>query len=250
MTRQEKLQRLVLGDQQGRGWRSRLDAATRRHEAQHRKLEQYRQQHAELSQQLRQSRAHASELEAQSQSIEQKVSRAREQMNAVKSNKEYSALLVEVNTLKQEKARKEEEALEAMTRAEELQGEADRLAGQIAEQEKLVAVSEKEVADRRAEVGERLDEAETNRAQAAADLPVEALKMFERLTYAHDGEAMSHVIETDRKRHEYTCGGCYMQVPFERVNAVLSKPDQLTVCPNCDRILYMSDDAKSEMVAK
>ncbi len=48
-------------------------------------------------------------------------------------------------------------------------------------------------------------------------------------------------MEEDRRRLEYTCEGCYIQLPVEAVNKLLTRPNELVICPSCGRILYIND---------
>src|SRR5690606_15039656 len=109
MSLQEKLHALFLLDQQVRGLQTRVNAAGSRLKSQQTRLAQLNQQRDELAGQLKQTQPAASSLEHHAQAVNDKVQRLREQMNAVKSNKEYHALLVEVNTRKADHAKLEEE---------------------------------------------------------------------------------------------------------------------------------------------
>jgi len=123
----DALRELNLVDQQLRGLESRLSGAKRHAHAQQLKLDQLQQQADELRDQLKHSQANAAGLENEIASADAKINRLREQMNAVKTNKEYSAMLVEVNTLKADRGKIEEQALEEMARADVLRGEVDAL---------------------------------------------------------------------------------------------------------------------------
>lgn len=250
MPLQDQLSALFLLDQQLRGLRSRLDAAISRHTAQGNKLERLRQQHTELSEQSKLAESHARSLEKDADAMDQRIDHHREQMNAVTTNREYSALLVEVNTLKVDKSKIEEQALEAMGKLEQLQAQIKELQEQIDQQEKLVTTASEEVQAAKSEVGERLNEVTVERNEAASHVPDDVLLIFERLADAHDGEAMAPIEEQDRRRNEFNCGGCFLSLPVERVNALMTRPDELVTCPNCNRILYMDKQLKAEISVK
>ncbi|MEX0655042.1 MAG: C4-type zinc ribbon domain-containing protein [Phycisphaeraceae bacterium] len=247
MPLQDHLYELFLLDQQVRGLRSRLDAGLRRHQAQQNKLEQLQQQHHELSSQLRLTQTKAQSLEKQSSDHEARITELRNRMNNVTSNKEYSALLVEVNTLKIEKGKLEDQALEQMSEVETLKQHAEEIAGKIEAQKTLLAGAEKDVAEARAEVGDRLDDVTAKRDAAAAAIPADARAVFERLADSYEGESMAEVEEANRRRMEYNCGGCYMSLPIERVNGIMMRNNELVTCPNCNRILYMNPELKSAL---
>jgi len=253
MSLQEKLHRLFLLDQQMRGLRRRLDAAERRHTAQKRKLDQYETQLAELEAQLQQVKAHVQTLEGEADGVEARMSRLREQINTITSNKEYSAALVELNTFKLEKNKIEEQNLEQMARVEELEAKRAEVATRRDEQRKLVEAAEQEVVAAREEVGERLDAVTAQRAEAAAVIPGETMRTFDRLVAQHDGEAMAPITEENRRRKEYHCGGCYLLVPVERLNSLMMGNESLITCPSCGRILYLESalgEALTEALSK
>ncbi|WP_432797195.1 zinc ribbon domain-containing protein [Poriferisphaera sp. WC338] len=250
MSLQENLYELFLLDQQLRGLRSRLDAALRRQAAQQRKLGQLVQQSTEIGDQLRHQQAHAATMEKQSDEIETRITEARNNMNAVTNNKEYSALLVEVNTLKIDKSKAEDEALESINAVEESTKKFEELNEQSDQQRKLVENSEKDVKEAREAVGDRLDQVQAERDTAAGKIPADTLATFERLIYEHDGEAMAEVELQDTRRKEYICGGCFIQLPIERLNSIIIKPDAITSCPTCGRILFLKEDAKVTLGGK
>ena len=250
MSLQQKLYDLYLLDQQVRGLRSRLDAAQRRQTALTTKRDQLEQQKTELQQQIKHAQSRAASLEQESAGVDQKVDKLRQQMNTVRSNKEYSALLVEVNTLKQDKSKYDDQALEQMSEVETFQQRLSEIEQKATEQQKLVEQAGQEVERAREEVGGKLDELTAKRDAAAQEVPTEARQVFERQADNHDGEALAPVEEEDRRRMEYHCGGCFMNLPVERINSIMSKPDELTTCPNCGRILYLDENLKSALAPK
>lgn len=244
MSLQEQIYELFLLDKTVRGLSSRLDAATRRQSVQQTRLDQLTRQRDEIVQQHTHSKTKAASLEHQSQDIDQKIDSHRQQMNTASNNKQYSALLLEVSTLKDQKSKLEDEALEQLSTVDELAGRQTEIEEKIAQQKKLTQQSQDEVNQAKTQVGDKLDQAQAQRDQAAANVPAEALHTFEILIEEYDGQAMAQVEEADRKRMEYNCGGCYIALPIERINSLMTKANELVTCPNCLRILYMDSQLK------
>lgn len=242
----DALHALFLVDQQVRGLEGRLEGARRHVNAQQNKIDQLQRQLHELQEQLRATKAHEATAEAEADDFEQRVEKLRQQMNSVKTNREYSALLVEVNTLKTDKAKVEERALELLQQVEQLQEEIKQVELKLAEQEKIKQVADRELASRTGEVGEQLEALKAQRAEAASKVPRDVLAVFDRLAESLDGEAMTHVVQEDQRRMEYTCGGCYMTLPIETVNQLYST-DKLVRCPSCTRILYLDQEVKATL---
>lgn len=250
MSLQEQLRELYRLDSQLRGLRSRLDAAIRRRDAQQNKLNQLTQQRDELAEQHQHLKAKQHNLEQEAAQKDQQVQAHRDQMNTVTSNKQYSAMLVEIDSLKNEKSRLEDQALEKMNEVEAIAARQAELDEKLAEQQKLVDQANKDVEAAESEVGGRLEDMTKERDAAAAELPAETRTLFERLAEAYEGEAMAPVEEEDRRRMEYSCGGCFISLPVEHVNAVVTSPDKVTACPNCQRILYVDQELAAAMKPK
>lgn len=246
MSLQEQLITLAELDSHLRGLRSRVDAGQRRQNALSGKLEQLQIEHDELSEQHKHAQALAATQESESSGIDTKIEKLRTQMNTVTTNKEYQALLVEVNTIKLERGKLEEQALMQMQLVEEMSGRLDDLKTQIEDQQKMLSAAKKEVADALAEVKDRLDEVQAQRDKAAADVPEDVMKV-----YMHNldstGEPLGVVEEADRKRLEYICGGCYMQIPIERINTLLTRRDEMVTCSSCGRILVIDETLRDAL---
>lgn len=247
MALQDRVYQLFLLDQQVRGLSSRLIAARKRQSAQKAKLDQLTTQHAELADQVKHAAAKAANLEGEAGDIETRIESLRDKMNTATNNKEYQVLLVEVNTIKLDKNKKEEEAIKAMEERDRLEKQLKELEGKVADQKKLVAVAEKEVTDRLAEVGQKLNEVTIQRDAAGKDLPPDIVTTFNKACDIHDGEAMAVVVEESRRHNEYSCGGCYMGLPAERVSALMGRRDDLISCPSCGRILYVEAELRSSL---
>lgn len=250
MSLQDQLRQLFQLDQRVRGLRTRLDMATTRHKAQKTKLDQATQQRDELAKQIKQVKVKAADLESQVNEIESRIAHLREQMSTVKNNKEYSALLIEVSTLKNDKGKLEEEALNHLSQVDTLEQSLQAAQEKVTEQQKLLQVAQKDVDDRQQEVGAQLDEATRERDEAQEKVPLEARSAFQRQADIHDGESLAIIVEESRRHLEYSCGGCYMGLPIERVNTALSQPDKVVSCPSCGRILYAEQELRQALTPK
>lgn len=227
--------------------RSRLDAALNRQAAQERKKAQLEQQAAELQAQLKQHQAKAALLESEASGLEKRIAGLRDKMNSVTSNKEYSALLVEVNTGKLEQSKHEELALAAMSKVEELAAELETLKARVDEQDRIAKSAATDVEAARNEVGEQLDALTRERDEAGEPIAPAVRKQFDRLCDVHDGEAMAGIEEQNKRRMEYTCDGCYTLIPVETVNTLITRPDEVVTCGNCERILFVSEEIRSSL---
>lgn len=249
MTVTDKLVRVFRVDNQIRGLRSRLTAAERFLAEQERQLGDIGTQRTAVESQLRQLKATVGNLEVESKQYNEKVEQLRERMNNAQSNKEYKALLTEVNTYKDEATKADETALGHMETIERLQTQLDELGKAGEERTKVRGVAEQERAQRADEIRERLAELEKERITLAEDVPDNALAAYAELVELRDEDAMAPIEIMDRKRHEFNCGSCMMSVPVETMSALLSHGG-LTKCVNCGCILYLEESAREAMTAK
>jgi predicted nucleic acid-binding Zn-ribbon protein len=187
---------------------------------------------------LRTDQMEADRLDLDVKSREAEIAKLRGALNLAKTNKEYSAVLTQLNTTKADNGKNEESVLIKLTALdgkrklitglqEERQTEVNRL------EEFKTAQSEAENKSR-----DRLKSLLTARKKAEADVPAAALDRFRRVADKNEGEAMAVIIRTHPKREEYSCGGCNMSITIEQVNAVMSR-DEAVLCNVCGKILYL-----------
>ena len=225
----QKLLSVFKVDKQYRGLRSRLSAAEKFLAEQNKQIEQIDAKKASLDAQLRQLQAAGANFEGEMKRLDARMASIREQMDSAQTNKEYKAFLTEVNTIKAERDRQETSALEQMSKAEEIRRQLDELQKSRTERERVQAVATSERDQRAAEINDKLTDLKGQRESLAKDLPKDALQVFERLIQTRGDEAMAHIEEVDRKRHEYHCGACMMALPIEAVNGLLVS-GKLTKC--------------------
>lgn len=250
MTLVDSLLNLFRVDGQVRALRSRLDSAERYLAAQNRQLNDLLQQQQELETRRKHVQASIGNQEVELQGIDQRIERLRADLNSAVTNKQYSALLTELNTIKASRAAVEDRMLQDMEQIEQLQAQKADLDAQIAERTKVCDLAQAQLDERRADVGQRLAELEAEREKAAAVIPSDMLAVFDDLADTYEGEAMSPVEEIDRRHREYACGACHMHLPFEQVSLLTSRSDTLIRCPSCSRILYMQEEMRGSLVKK
>jgi len=237
----ESLLRVFRVDQQLRGLTGRLTAAEKFLEQQSKQLDQLLGKRAALQAQLKQVQVQANEHEGEMKRIDARVDALKEQMNSAQTNKEYKALLTEVNTYKADRSTSETAALELLTKLDELKKQGEELEAQIAEREKVKKVAEGDRSAKAAEIADRLSQLKKEREGLVAQVPAKIMAVYVELVRSRGDDAMAPVEELDARRHEYTCGSCQMTVPVERV-ATLMKSNVTTEiirCASCGCVLYI-----------
>jgi len=174
------------------------------------------------------------DLQAQESNIEKLKSRQTD----IKTNKEYQALLHELESAKQVKGRLEEELLQLM---EEL----DTEGGKVKKEEEAVKRLEAEFKKKEAELAgeasrlnQELEKLESERAEVANLLDENLLRNYTRLKSTRKDIAVVPVIGE-------TCGGCHMNIPPQLV-AEVKLEAEIHNCSYCQRILYARQPAESK----
>jgi predicted nucleic acid-binding Zn-ribbon protein len=174
------------------------------------------------------------DLQAQESNIEKLKSRQTE----IKTNKEYHALLQELESAKEVKGRLEEELLLLMEKL-------DFEGGKVKTEEESVKRLEAEFKKREAELAEessRSDQAiaklEVERSEVAKHLDENLLANYSRLKNRKKDLAVVPVIGG-------TCGGCHMNIPPQLI-AEVKLETQIHTCSYCQRILYFRNAAESK----
>jgi predicted nucleic acid-binding Zn-ribbon protein len=152
----------------------------------------------------------------------------------VKTNKEYSAVLVELDELKGEKSRIEEEILLLMEAQERVAAEIRDVTAELQAAEGQGKVDEEAIRERLRVVEADLAGLRARRTDQAVKIPAPLLADYEKLLRVRSGLALVEALPTQ------TCAGCRMTI---RPQALLELRAQtrLVTCESCGRYLYWRD---------
>lgn len=238
----DALFRLQKLENQLRSVRGQIESRNRRVAAQARRIATLEQQIAENHQTTVRAQSEANALELERKTHEAHIARLREALNQAKSNKEYAAILTQLNTDKADALKLEDRVLAGLTKVDEFKKKADEVKVQLDKERARLAELQKDVADHQARLAGELENLESQREEAAEAVGPENLQFFERACERHDGEGMAAVERVHPRQAEYICSGCHMSVPLERINSLQTK-DEVQLCPNCLRILCLDAPA-------
>jgi predicted nucleic acid-binding Zn-ribbon protein len=179
-------------------------------------------------------------LNLELKSRDETIAKLRASLNASKTNKEYAAVLTQLNTTKADNAKIENQILELMKDIDADEAECQQIQSQIDQQkqklEQVRSDSEKAAAKHEADIRQIQQEWD----KAAQTIKSETLQTFKRVAETYAGEALAIVEQHEGKNEVYSCGGCFMGVIAETVNMLMTK-DDIIRCPNCTRILVLSN---------
>jgi len=148
----------------------------------------------------------------------------------VKNQREYAAMLKEIDTVKASIGGHEETVLSNMTEMETLKTDLDARAAHIAE-ERAKVESERALVEAEAETARSaIAAAEADRAAIEAELPRDLVANVRRIEEMRQGLFLA-------KADKETCQSCYVRVR-PQVYQEIKQAAKLHICSNCRRYLY------------
>ncbi len=157
--------------------------------------------------------------------------KAQQKLPAVKTNKEYSALLAEIEAIKVKISEIEEKELEVMEMLEQKEGEIPEAKSEFEGYEKEFGEYKASKENESARLDKELEEANKRRQE-----------IFDTIDPKHAKEYMN--IFTRREELAVVqlkgeiCQGCYNQIRPQVAIEVKSSDELIHVCQSCHRILY------------
>jgi predicted nucleic acid-binding Zn-ribbon protein len=240
------LVKLFQADQALREAQANLDNASRSVRLMERRIVDLKEKSALAASNLRQQQAQAGQLDLDIKTRTAHIERLRAQQQAAKNHKEYQTFLTEINTEKIDRTKVEDELLKVMETVERLQIEVKALTEQLAGEQQKHDEARAALSGTLDALQAEVDRLVPIRQESAAALSAQARDQFERLAERFEGEAMSAIGKPHRRREEYVCSACNMDVVADVYNKLHSR-DDLVPCPNCRRLLYIPDDLPPEL---
>ncbi|MDQ3440247.1 MAG: C4-type zinc ribbon domain-containing protein [Planctomycetota bacterium] len=243
------LVKLFQADQSLREAQERLDAATKNVRVQDRRTNELAARLQQATQALREQQSKGANQELDLKTRDAHIEKLRNQQQTAKNNKEYQAFLIEINTAKVDKGKIEDETMKTMETVEKGQAEQKELTAQLEAERAKLAKMQSDIGATVAQLQAEIESLKPAREEAAGAVPAKALEAFNRLAGHHDGEALSAINKPDRRREEYACTACMMDLVTDVYNKLHTR-DDLVFCPSCRRILYIPDDLPPELAIK
>jgi hypothetical protein len=178
-----------------------------------------------LDQSQKARRQHEGDLQA----LEAKRSRYKGQLMEVKTNKEYTAMLHEIEGVEREIRELEDRILGEMERAEALQADLKREEAAFREAQSRHAAEARALESRTRSLEEQAARLTAERDAVASQVPEEALELFRRVARLR-GAAVAEA-------RDGMCQLCHMKLRPQMFVDV-KRNDAVMQCPSCSRILY------------
>jgi hypothetical protein len=165
---------------------------------------------------------------------QEKIKRAEGRMSEVKTNKEYQALLSEIDTIKEANSRIEEEILQVMDEIDELKKDLSKREKEMGSTLEKIEGERKKLQERTAQGEKAWSERVERRELLSKQIESKLVKLYNTLKEKRQGVGVVSV------KNE-TCQGCFLNVPPQMFIEV-QKNNALVRCPHCNRILYWDGD--------
>jgi len=191
-----------------------------------RETSEAREKSAEIEKELRRK-----ELDLATE--QEKIKRSERRLLTIKNQKEYNALSREVKLGKKVASEIEEAILEYMSQIETLNRTLDKGEKDYENFEKTLLEKKSESELTGAKAKEALESLSKEKEKISSALEEGLLKRYETVKQAR-GNAIAEV-------KSGSCTGCHMAIPPQLSIKVL-KQEEMVVCPNCQRILYVKQE--------
>jgi predicted nucleic acid-binding Zn-ribbon protein len=160
-----------------------------------------------------------------------RLTRFKDQLSLVKTNKEYQAMQHEIATAQSDLGAVEEKVLERMIEADTITADVKRAEAALAVRQKEIEAEKKAITSELASVEASLKEATAARAELLKDIEPRLLAIFEQVSRARKGVAICTATR------DGLCSLCHVRLRppvFQQVR----HNDSIVQCESCHRILY------------
>ncbi|MGE5813358.1 MAG: zinc ribbon domain-containing protein [Acidobacteriota bacterium] len=193
------------------------------------RLQEAEERVAQAKQRLADAQTARRELERDLAAVQGRLSKYKDQLMLVKTNKEYQAMQHEIATAEHEVRSREDRILEQMEVAE-IETKVVKDAEKVFRETELSVAAERKALDtRRATLEDTISRVSTEREELRPKVTAEALRLFDHLAQ-HRGVAVAEA----RDGH---CTICHVRMRPQVFNEI-RRNDRVVQCDSCLRILY------------
>ena len=188
--------------------------------------------------------------EAATQDAQEKLKKYQQQINRVSTQREYGALLQEIDTVKQQITASEGQAFSALESSEKAQQELTEKRESFRELDERYATEQARWEAEKPEVARQIAELKKRIGELRGQLPRQTASIFERILERYPAGALAPIrlIERPgRTQREWHCGACNYRVRPQTV-VEIRNGSGLVQCDSCKRILYLEPEPQEAEV--
>ncbi len=182
---------------------------------------------------LQEAKSHVHRKEMDVQEREGKIRDLNGKLGGATSNKEYQGILLAIGELKAENGRTETDILVGMDEVEGKEKLHEDAKSKMRDAESALKEAEGKVAAQKSAMEAEAAEATSQRDAIAAQVPAEALRVYERIRAGNkrSGTAVAVV-------HGEYCQGCQMAITSHELTQLI-QGEKILTCRTCQRILVL-----------
>ncbi|MDH3743862.1 MAG: C4-type zinc ribbon domain-containing protein [Acidobacteriota bacterium] len=196
-----------------------------------------------LQETLDETQAEQRAAEAETADLQTKLKTFQEQIGLVRNQREYAALLQEIDTVKGHIREAEDKGLSALERQEESQKSLDEELQNFAELDGQYKTELVKWEGQKPQIAERIGELEIEVKTLEERLPKAVLGLFRRILDRHENQALAPIQKLQRAGkgpQMWHCGACNYSVRPQSVVEIANN-GSLVPCDSCKRILYLPE---------
>lgn len=186
------------------------------------------------SKQLSEAKVKQKNLELELAAKEEELQKFQKQMMTIKTNKEYDALVAEIDAVKVVISQKETEFLETMDQISQLEKEIPELKEKLAQIEGNNTKQLKILQEKIDSIGDKMAHKGAERKAVISSIPRPTMAVYERVRRGKGGA----VVVAVRKR---SCSACHNALTPQKIQEI-RRADRIHTCDSCGRLLYWDDE--------
>ncbi|MFC1709379.1 zinc ribbon domain-containing protein [Candidatus Omnitrophota bacterium] len=174
------------------------------------------------------------DCEGQLATKEEKIKELQNKLFGLKTNKEYSTMLSEINGIKMDSSLLEEQILKIFDEQDGLQKGLEKQKEELKVEESKLGQEKNKITDRIKEIEGFIKDLSAKREVTEKGVDSKIASQYSRILKGKESLALVEVAN-------HSCQGCFMEVPPQVINEIKMN-DRLIFCEMCARILYISDE--------
>jgi predicted nucleic acid-binding Zn-ribbon protein len=170
-------------------------------------------------------------------SVQTRLAKYKDQLLEVKTNREYTAMLHEIDAAQNDIRAREDRILEIMMESDELNAGIKKSEGELKAAEKDIAAERTVIDTEMAELQAAIDKTTTERATLVTSIDRQVLSIFEITAKSRKGVAVAEA-------KDGLCSICHVRLRPQVFNEV-RKNESIIQCDSCRRILYFAGNSET-----
>ena len=178
------------------------------------------------------------EKEEQLKRGQEVLKRTRDRLSEVKTNKEYQAVLKEIEGIEKKNSVAEDEIISLLEKTDHLKEVLRIKEKEVVSYERQYWEGKNKLEEEIRAIDQNLLACKKKGNELKKRISAHLLKKYEAIKLLNNGLAVAPVWKE-------VCEGCHMKIPAQLYNEV-QKFIELCICPNCNRIIYWQDHSEDE----